>query len=189
MEVLQIWSRSINNNMKKKTNKILYILLIFITNISLCSVIKIQSSTGTLFNLELSNDPSIVDCMGINSTLVNEPITTIDFNKSNQLCVKLVVDNYDYGNMDFLLYHQSKLIVVNNLSLTNCITSTGAAPSIGFGFILSAGSAVLGVNQIKLHENSWALEINSVDGDIVCDGGTPIDLNSPPEIFKNGFEN
>ncbi|MFK5880145.1 MAG: hypothetical protein QM478_11710 [Flavobacteriaceae bacterium] len=170
-------------------HKTLFIILVLITNYSFASLIKIQSSTGTLFNLQLSNDPSIVDCMGINSTLINEPITSININKSNQLCVKLVIDNYDYGNMDFLLYHQSKLIVVNNLSLTNCLTSTGATPAIGFGFILSAGSAVLGISQIKIHENLWVLEINSVDGDIVCDGGVPIDLNSAPLIFKNGFEN
>jgi hypothetical protein len=171
--------------MKKHGISLVMILAHF--NIT-AAVVNINTTTGGSFQFEIASQASILDCNGLKTFIANQSFSEIQFNSVNTNCTGIVLDGYFYSapaNMTINIYHASKIFIVNQFSMTNCLNGQGQLPSIGFDFIFSVGSSTIGITNIKYHENSSILEMDSQDGDVVCDGGIPYNADI---IFKNGFE-
>ena len=166
--------------------KYIILLIIFTYTNSNSADLILNSIDGSNFEFELSSTPSVINCSGLITNINDESINDINFSTPTLLCPGLSIDGYKYkGQLSISIYHQSRLVIVNGIQINNCLNSLGNPPTIGFGFILSIGGTTTGIQHIKLNNYTQVLEINTSDGDVICDGAI---VYNPDVLFKNSFE-
>ncbi len=100
-------------------------------------------------------------------------------------CPVLIIDGVSYQFLHEIVFN----VITSTANVTgplfdSCIRqSNNAAPSLGAGFKLSSeGQAVLGIASMRILTDPWALDITSLDGDIVCADTAAFEI-----IFKHNF--
>lgn len=171
----------------------LLLLLMFISSVSFASKVIVNQS-----EFVISETATRIDCNSI--SVVGEETTeccigqscqnhsTILFNKPGaSMCPRIVIDNYIY-NLNGLIdiHHNMKMFIAQSNQLSGCLNGNNQPPTMGSGFLAVVNTETMGVENAFFDVNNWTLNITSIDGDIVCAGGTPyanVDI-----IFDNGFE-
>lgn len=174
-------------------NKLAYLLVVCSFSAGAADL-NINSSTVTI-----SDTPSRMGCDGL--TVSTQETTSCcigntcnNLNSINLLaqdnqttCPRLVIDGYVYDlSAPIDIHHGLLLFITQSGSLANCTNGSGGSPTLGSGFLAVINADTLGVQSASIDVDEWVLQIQSVDGDVICDGGTLYD--KPDLIFRNSFE-
>ena len=110
----------------------------------------------------------------------NQPIIGLGTNDNN---VVVVLDGYAYEIFGDIEIELNTVTVSFPSDISNCISNINGTPNAGNGATLVSGSEVIGLVGIRYNVPSRILFLTSIDGDVICDYGTFVDV-----IFSNGFE-
>lgn len=166
--------------------KTLTVVILIISFNVLASDVIFTSSDNITLSYEISTTESNINCNGIDVNVTDPTVSHIKFISSSQLCPRVLIDNLVYeGDITVRVFHVNKLIVIEDLIISNCVNGEGNPPTIGFNFIMSAGTLTSGVSKIEVDESQWIIKITTLDENVVCDGGVP---PISDVIFKTGFE-
>ncbi|WP_395378001.1 hypothetical protein [Marinicella sp. W31] len=139
------------------------------------------------FPIEMTN-PITMGCQGlIIPTNDNQTSCSNTNNLAFNQCPLLVIDDYSYpASNEFSIFHQSRLITVNSSQASNCVSqSSGNSPSFNGPFLLIIGSSSIGITDLYIDVDRWALVMRSADRDLECDNGTYFNGDL---IFNNSYE-
>lgn len=174
-----------------------------ILTLNVMIVLAFNTKASNLFinqsQLQISETPTRIDC-GFISVVGQESnqccigntcqnLTSIQLNHpvNNTSCPKIAIDNHIYDvNGPIDIHHDLRIYIAQPVGVTNCRNGNGQDPTLGTGFLTVLNIETIGVENSYFDVDNWILNINSIDGDVVCDGGMIYD--NPDIIYLNSFE-